>query len=173
MDYIVHGIFQAGILEWIAFPFARGSSQPRDQTQVSQHCRRILYKLSHKGRPRILQWVAYTFSRESSRPRNWTGVSCIEGRFFTNLVLSLSLSFGEMKQWVWSASDLHFKSTRLSNSYTRNKNNHTHTHTHTHLPVFPPLQVLGAFTEITHFYMAGHVGADVSLAGNDSWFFLS
>ena len=31
----VHGILQAGILEWVAIPFSRGSSQPRDQTQVS------------------------------------------------------------------------------------------------------------------------------------------
>ena len=30
MDYIVHGILQARILEWGAFPFYRGSSQPRD-----------------------------------------------------------------------------------------------------------------------------------------------
>ena len=29
-DYIVHGILQARILEWVAFPFSRGSSQPRD-----------------------------------------------------------------------------------------------------------------------------------------------
>ena len=35
MDYMVHGILQARILEWVAFPFSRGSSQPRDQTQVS------------------------------------------------------------------------------------------------------------------------------------------
>jgi len=35
IDYIVHGIFQARILEWVAFPFSRGSSQPRDQTRVS------------------------------------------------------------------------------------------------------------------------------------------
>ena len=35
MDYIVHGILQARILEWVTFPFSRGSSQPRDQTQVS------------------------------------------------------------------------------------------------------------------------------------------
>ena len=34
MDYTVHGILQAGILEWVAFPFYRGSFQPRDQTQV-------------------------------------------------------------------------------------------------------------------------------------------
>ena len=31
----VHGILQARILEWVAFPFSRGSSQPRNQTQVS------------------------------------------------------------------------------------------------------------------------------------------
>ena len=31
----VHGIFQARILEWIAISFSRGSSWPRDQTQVS------------------------------------------------------------------------------------------------------------------------------------------
>ena len=30
----VHGILQAGILEWVAMPSSRGSSQPRDQTQV-------------------------------------------------------------------------------------------------------------------------------------------
>ena len=35
MDYIVHVILEARILEWVAFPFSRGSSQPRDQTQVS------------------------------------------------------------------------------------------------------------------------------------------
>ena len=36
MDYTGHGILQARILEWVAFPFSRGSSQPRDQTQVSR-----------------------------------------------------------------------------------------------------------------------------------------
>ena len=35
MDYTVYGILQAKILEWVAFPFSRGSSQARDQTQVS------------------------------------------------------------------------------------------------------------------------------------------
>ena len=35
LDYTVRGILQARILEWVAFPFSRGSSQPRDQTQVS------------------------------------------------------------------------------------------------------------------------------------------
>ena len=31
----VHGIFQARILEWVAISFSRGSSRPRDRTQVS------------------------------------------------------------------------------------------------------------------------------------------
>ena len=35
MDFTVHGILQARILAWVAFPFSKGSSQPRDQTQVS------------------------------------------------------------------------------------------------------------------------------------------
>ena len=35
IDYRVHGILQARILEWVAFPFSRGYFQPRDQTQVS------------------------------------------------------------------------------------------------------------------------------------------
>ena len=35
MDYTVHEILPARILEWVAFPFSRVSSQSRDQTQVS------------------------------------------------------------------------------------------------------------------------------------------
>ena len=34
-DYTVHGILQARILEWVAFPFSTGSSQSSNQTQVS------------------------------------------------------------------------------------------------------------------------------------------
>ena len=41
MDYnlpgfSVHGVFQATVLEWIAISFSKGSSQPRDRTQVSR-----------------------------------------------------------------------------------------------------------------------------------------
>ena len=35
MEYTVHGILWARILEWVVFPFSKGSSQLRDQTQVS------------------------------------------------------------------------------------------------------------------------------------------
>ena len=95
MDCIVHEILQARTLKWVAFPFSRASSKPRDWTQVSQHCRQILYQLSHKGSPRILEWVAYPSSSGSSRPRNRIGVSCIAGRFFTNWVIGeLALTSG-------------------------------------------------------------------------------
>ena len=33
--HVVHGIFQARILEWVAFLFSRRSSLPRDRTRVS------------------------------------------------------------------------------------------------------------------------------------------
>ena len=41
-DFSVHEILQARILEWVAIPFSRGSSQPRDQTQVSCIAGRLL-----------------------------------------------------------------------------------------------------------------------------------
>ena len=34
VDCTVHGILQPRIVEWVALPFSRESSQPRDQTQV-------------------------------------------------------------------------------------------------------------------------------------------
>ena len=84
MDYTVHGILQAWILEWVPFTFSRGSSQLRDWTQVSHIAGGSFYQLSLKGHPRILEWVAYLFSSGSSWPRNRTGVSCIASGFFNN-----------------------------------------------------------------------------------------
>ena len=47
MDYTVHEIPQARILEWVVIPFSRGSSQPKSNPDL-MHCRWILYQLSHK-----------------------------------------------------------------------------------------------------------------------------
>ena len=41
MDYTVHGILQARILEWVAIPFSRGSSQLRDRTHVFRNAGRF------------------------------------------------------------------------------------------------------------------------------------
>ena len=84
MDSIVHGILQARILEWVAFPFSRGIFPTQGSNPGLPHCNRILYQLSHKGNTTILEWIAYPFSSGSSQPRNRTGVTCIAGGLFTN-----------------------------------------------------------------------------------------
>ena len=104
----VHGIFQ----EWVAISFSRGSSQPRDPTQVSliagrcfnlwatreaqsevaQLCPSLwdpmdcsLPDFSVHGifQARVPEWIAISFSRWSSQPRDRTQVSHIAGRCFT------------------------------------------------------------------------------------------
>ena len=49
MDYTAHGILQARILEWVAFPFSRGIFPTQGSNPGLLHCREILYQLSHKG----------------------------------------------------------------------------------------------------------------------------
>ena len=56
----VHGILQARILEWVAMPSSRGSSQPRDQTCVSYiylHCQVGSLPLAQPEKPSLnLAW---------------------------------------------------------------------------------------------------------------------
>ena len=52
MDYTVHGILQARILEWVAFSFSWGSSQPRDQTQVSRIADRFITNWAIREAPK-------------------------------------------------------------------------------------------------------------------------
>ena len=68
MDYTVLGILQARILIWIAFLFSRGSSQPKDQTQVS-HIAGGFLPAETQGKPKntgmsslsLLQWIFLTW----------------------------------------------------------------------------------------------------------------
>ena len=70
MEYRVHGILQARILEWVTFPFFRGSSQPRDQTQVSPSLQEdslpaeppVKYCEVHKGKLKLLK-RSYTWKQ--------------------------------------------------------------------------------------------------------------
>ena len=100
----VHGISQAKILEWVAISYSRGSSQPRDRTQVSYIAGRFFTTRNQKEsevtqscltlcdpmdcclpgssvhgilQARTLEWVAIPFPRGPSRPRDWTRVSWI------------------------------------------------------------------------------------------------
>ena len=53
----VHGVSQARILEWVAIPFSRGLSRPRDWTCISCTGRQVLYHLCHLGSPYIYIYI--------------------------------------------------------------------------------------------------------------------
>ena len=78
MDYIVHEILQARMLEWVAFPFYKGYSQPRDQTPGLLHCMQILYQLSHKESPRMLEWGSLSLLQQIflTQELNWGLLHC-------------------------------------------------------------------------------------------------
>ena len=52
-----------------SFSLLQGIFPTQGSNPGLQHCRWMLYQLSHKGSPRILEWVAYHFSMGSSQPR--------------------------------------------------------------------------------------------------------
>ena len=54
---LVHGILQARILEWVAMPSSRGTSQPRDWTwvSVSPALAGVFFTTSWTGNPGVLQ----------------------------------------------------------------------------------------------------------------------
>ena len=76
-DYIVHGILQARILEWVAYPFSRGSSWPRNQ---SVHIYIYIYTHTHISK-----------SLSSTSETNTGNRLCFnkikKHRYFTNKVL--------------------------------------------------------------------------------------
>ena len=80
MDNTAYGILKARLLEWETFPFVRGSSQPREWTQVSPHCRGILYQLSHKVKVKSLGRVQLFVTHQAppsmgfSRQEYWSGL---------------------------------------------------------------------------------------------------
>ena len=72
------GILQARILEWVAMPSSRGSSQLRDQTQVSCIVDRF-FITETPGKPKNTGVGSLSLLQRSFQPRNQTGVSCIAG----------------------------------------------------------------------------------------------
>ena len=59
----VHAIVQARTLQWVAIPFSRGSSQPRDRTPVSCIGRWIIDPLSHLGSPHLALLCVNSFAK--------------------------------------------------------------------------------------------------------------
>ena len=54
-----HGVLQARILQWVAFPFSRGSSQPRDRTHVSCIAGRFFTSWATREAQEFLKCVLY------------------------------------------------------------------------------------------------------------------
>ena len=69
MDYTVHGIFQARILEWVVFPFSRGLPNPGIKP-TSPILRADSLPGEPQGSPRILKWYAIPFSSGPHSARN-------------------------------------------------------------------------------------------------------
>ena len=101
----VHGILQARVLEWVAVPFSRGSSQPRDQTQVS--CIAGCFFTIWAGRPKntgagslsLLQGIFPTqesnqhllHCRQILYQLSYPGSWCVHTQFYHHLMCSAVL----------------------------------------------------------------------------------
>ena len=96
LDYRVHGILQARILEWVAFPFSRGSSQSRDWTQVSCIAGGFFTELS--GKPFIMSmecanWACLHHSSSPGVSPTFPEFHCYSSDGVTQLLSSSSRSF--------------------------------------------------------------------------------
>ena len=67
---LLRGFVQPTILEWIAYPFYSGSSQPRSMNWSLLYCRQILYLLNYQGSPvayNYLQFLQFFFPSDQFR----------------------------------------------------------------------------------------------------------
>ena len=100
----VHGISQSRILEWVAIPFSRRSSGPKDWTQVFCIAGRFFTIWATREAQGNVQ--VYFFFKEKlffiSSPLvmfpnpNWTQVFCFAGRVFTVWATR------EVSRWRWT-----------------------------------------------------------------------
>ena len=69
----LHGISKVRILEWVAVSFSRGSSQPRDRTNISRIDRSRAYSVPNAGSSvQKQQWIRKTWSLTSGEQGFWT-----------------------------------------------------------------------------------------------------
>ena len=101
MDYsppgsYVHGILQARILGWVAIPFSRGPSQPRDWTQVS--CTAGRFFTVWAGEAHLLEPNLYPKVSATSLPlcffSSYIAPSRSTGNFILYIYESASFFFG-------------------------------------------------------------------------------
>ena len=98
MDYTVHGILQARILQWVAFPFSRETSQPRNRSQVSHIAGGFFtswaWTVKKAERRRIHAFELWRWRRLLRFP--WTA------RRSNQSILKKSVLNIHWKDWCWS-----------------------------------------------------------------------
>ena len=104
LDYTFYGILPARILEWVTFPFSRGSSQPRDWTQVSGIAGRF-----------FTSWA----TREAKNT-GMDSLSLLQQIFLTQ----------ESNRGLLHCRQILYQLSYQGSAYTHT---HKHTHTHTHI----------------------------------------
>ena len=93
MDYTVHGILQARILEWVAVPFSRASSQPRNWTQISCTAGEFFTIWATREAPMLSQTASHVFR---ALPRERASVtSCFKFLPLLDSLFSSSVSHPE------------------------------------------------------------------------------
>ena len=90
--FSLHGIFQARVLEWVAISFSRGSSRPKDWTQVSRIASRRFTLWAIRALPQglylILTLGQQKWLRVYRKQRLRSGISASSKDLKTNTVLS-------------------------------------------------------------------------------------
>ena len=138
MDYTVPGILQIRILEWVAFAFSKGSSQPRDWNQVSYFAGGFFTSWATREALCFIQWMTNTqkskYIGRRCRKQYWQ--KCWFFFFFFKLVMDiwgfsiliflLLYIFENFHNWV--------KNKCICYSIWK-KNINEHTHKKLHLPL--------------------------------------
>ena len=137
MDYTVYGILQVRILEWVAFAFSRGSSQPRDWAQVPCFASGFFPSWATREACCFIQWM------RNAQKNKYIGTRCrkqylqkcwfffflklVKGIWgFSILIYLLLHIFENFHNWV--------KNKCICYSIWK-KNINEHTHTNLHLPL--------------------------------------
>ena len=96
----VHGIFQARILEWVAMPFSRASSQPRDRTLVPLALEGRFFTTStvwgvsrspHEH-PNLMMFYPLEYMMAQCNEHSWPSISAASSIFHQWLVIECKTS---------------------------------------------------------------------------------
>ena len=100
----VHGILQVRILEWVASAFSRRIFQTQGWNPDLPHCRQVLYRLSHQGKPAKAVLIDKKGIRsqtlEEKSKREYEGPECFFFFFFKHSKLETTDLYVETQKIV-------------------------------------------------------------------------